>query len=77
MNSTSKYKGVNRWKSKNKWRVRIKVDGKQKHIGYFKDETQAAKAYDKAAKKYHGKFASLNFPDSPRRTRRTTKKNSK
>ena len=62
MNSTSKYKGVSRWKGKNKWRVRIKLDGEQKHIGYFKDEIQAAKAYDKAAKMYHGEFASLNFP---------------
>jgi len=60
---SSKYKGVAWNKSKKKWQARIGIYGKRKHIGHFKDEIQAAKAYDKAAKKYHGEFASLNFPD--------------
>jgi hypothetical protein len=64
--SSSKYKGVNWKKCKKKWQARIHVNGECKFIGYFKDEIQAAKAYDKAAKKYHGEFASLNFPNSPR-----------
>jgi hypothetical protein len=68
--SSSKYKGVSWRKRKKKWRARICINGERKHIGYFKDEIHAAKAYDKAAKKYHGEFASLNFPDEPRRTRR-------
>jgi len=34
---------------------------KSKFIGYFKDEIEAAKAYDKAAIKHHGEFAGLNF----------------
>jgi len=33
-----------------------------KTVGYFDDEIQAARASVKAAKKYHGEFALLNFP---------------
>ena len=59
---TSKYTGVSWRKYKKKWAAIICYKRKNIIIGYFKDEKQAAKAYDKAAKKYHGEFASLNFP---------------
>jgi hypothetical protein len=59
---SSKYKGVSLNKRKMKWIARIRYDGKHKFIGYFDDEIEAAKAYDEAAKKYHGEFAALNFP---------------
>lgn len=42
----------------------IQVKGKSKFIGNFKDKLGAATAYDKAAIKYHGEFAVLNFPRS-------------
>ena len=62
-NPSSKYKGVSWKKQKKKWLVQIRYNGQRKFLGYFKDEIQAAKAYDKAAKKNHVEFASLNFKE--------------
>ena len=61
--STSKYKGVNWNKQHKKWLGRITFDNKTLHLGFFENEIDAAKAYDEAAKKYHGEFACLNFPE--------------
>jgi hypothetical protein len=38
----------------------ITVDGEQINLGWFYFEDQAALAYNKAARKYFGKFAYLN-----------------
>jgi hypothetical protein len=61
-NSASKYKGVYWKKDTKKWAACIKKGGKRKHLGYFDDEAEAAKAYDDAARRLHGQFAGLNFP---------------
>ena len=61
-NMTSKYKGVYWSKTHKKWSVRIKINKKQIHLGYFDSEIDAGKVYDKVAVKYFGEFACTNFP---------------
>ena len=61
-NHSSKYKGVSFFKREKKWTARIQANGKKIFLGMFKNEIDAAKAYDAAARKYYGEFAYLNFP---------------
>lgn len=64
-NSTSQYLGVNFYKHLGKWAARIKPEHENvKVLGYFEDEKEAAMAYDNAARKIHGEFARLNFPEA-------------
>ncbi|MFH1370332.1 MAG: AP2 domain-containing protein [Planctomycetota bacterium] len=58
---SSKYKGVSFRKHRNRWRACICTNGRVIQLGEFKSETDAAKAYDKAARKYFGEFACTNF----------------
>jgi len=60
INNTSGYKGVYWSKEKNKWCAQIKIDYKNKHLGYFDNKIDAAKAYNEGALKYHGEFAHIN-----------------
>jgi len=59
---SSVYKGVSWNKRKGKWSASIKYKRKFYHIGYFDNQIDAAKAYDKMALKLFKKFAYLNFP---------------
>ena len=59
----SKYKGITFHKSEQKWGAQIGVKGKHISLGRYKDEIEAAKAYDKAAKRHFGEFAKLNFKE--------------
>jgi len=60
-NTLSRYRGVSFSKRKNKWFSAIRANGKKLWLGYFDSEYDAARAYDTAAKKFHGDFAQLNF----------------
>ena len=55
--NTSGYKNVYWDKRSNKWLVIVKVERKNKHIGYFKDINMANNAAILARKQYYGEFA--------------------
>lgn len=57
---SSRYKGVAWNRRDNRWHARIMVGGKLRHLGYFTDETVAARAYNVAACEAQGEFARLN-----------------
>jgi len=61
--TSSKFIGVYFDKKKKRWIVRIMYNYRRIYIGTFKDEIEAAKAHDEAARKYHKEFARLNFPE--------------
>jgi hypothetical protein len=61
--SKSGLKGVWWNKIRSKWQAQIEVGGIKKHLGLFLSSQDAARAYDTAAKEFHGEFAHLNFPD--------------
>lgn len=64
-NNQSGYKGVH-WKQgkygKGTWYAQINFQGKKIYLGRFAIAEDAARAYDTAAKRMFGEFATLNFP---------------
>jgi len=59
--SANGFRGVT-WHKRGKWQVRVRFCNRVHHIGYFDDIEEAARAYDAAAKRFHGEFAILNKP---------------
>lgn len=60
-NNRSGYKGVHFHYGK--FVAGIRLNKKRIHLGRFTSVTEAALAYDRAAKELHGEFARLNFPE--------------
>lgn len=58
--ASSSFRGVSKDKASGKWRASIEVDGHSINLGQFKLESEAALAYNRAAKKYFGSLAYQN-----------------
>jgi len=59
---SSRFKGVHWRKDRRKWQTSIRNAGKPIYLGYFTDEAEGARAYDRAARELFGEFARVNFP---------------
>ena len=64
-NSLSKYIGVYFHKARGKYVATIRINDKQKHIGYYEKEEDAARAFDNFVRQHNlTEFYELNFPDN-------------
>jgi hypothetical protein len=66
----SGFKGVTWFERLGKWKAQCSKAGKHHNLGYFVDVEDAARAYDDAARRLHGEFATLNFPNADERAGR-------
>jgi AP2 domain/HNH endonuclease len=66
---SSIFKGVYWDKRAKRWMAHIRYRGVHKHLGSFNSEEDAARAYDKATRKFFGPSARLNFPLLLKRSR--------
>jgi len=58
----SRYKGVSYDKRRDKYFAQCDFGGQHRWLGFFDDEVEAARAYDRAAVEECGEFARVNFP---------------
>jgi hypothetical protein len=57
---SSRFKGVYWDKRVGRWHAQIKLDNRRVNLGYFANESDAARAYNRAARKHFGEFANFN-----------------
>jgi hypothetical protein len=69
--ASSRYRGVSYNKRLGKWGARILFEGTRLWLGWFVEEVEAARAYDRKAVELFGEFARLNFPEEWPPERRT------
>ena len=65
---TSRFKGVTYNATRPrpaKWRAQIRFWGHLIHLGYFRTEVEAARAYNASARQYFGEYARLNLLSFP------------
>jgi hypothetical protein len=62
LKTSSRFIGVYLDNMTGRWKTQINHQRKPIYLGRFDNEIDAAKVYDRAAIKYHGEFARLNFP---------------
>ena len=64
-NTSSKYMGVYFDKREGKYRAKIRINNKQKHIAYYDKEEEAGSAFDNYVRQHNlTEFYKLNFPDN-------------
>lgn len=59
--TSSRFKGVYWRPSRRRWVAMIQASYSRRHLGDFKSELEAARAYNRAAKRLFGRFARLNI----------------
>jgi len=62
---SSRFRGVYRCRTADRWIANLSVNNRTVYVGLFADEVEAALARDAAARKHHGPYAWLNFPNNP------------
>ena len=58
----SGYRGVSWHRGDQRWHGELYEQGTRHYLGSYSTAIEAAEVYDLAAIKYHGEFATLNFP---------------